>query len=324
MDSADRIEQALSGQGSQIGVHEQLIKALYECNQNLTYQVSELSHQISSLAAASSPRVAPAAPVPDSRITDPEPFGGELDKCRGFLLQCSLVFKQRPQAFSVDSAKINYVIGLLRGRALAWAEAANSSSPMSDSSYQQFETKFRAVFDHPNYSGNASSRLLNLRQGSRSVADYSVEFWTLAADAKWNDEALQGVFSNGLNEHLKDELATRDRPDDLNALVSLAIALDNRLRERRKERASRSQPSCSLSASSSASHYPRPAGHNTETHSKSVPTARPAEEPMQLGRTSLTPEEKLRRIRAGECIYCGKKGHYISHCPVRPKEQAHQ
>ena len=128
MDSADKIEQVLAGQSSQLGIHEQMIRSMYECNQNLTHQVSELSRNISSLAAAVT------VPVPDSRVTDPEPFGGELEKCRGFLLQCSLVFKQRPRAFSVDSAKIHYVIGLLRGKALAWAEAANSSSPMSLSS----------------------------------------------------------------------------------------------------------------------------------------------------------------------------------------------
>lgn len=42
------------------------------------------------------------------------------------------------------------------------------------------------------------------------MVDYSVEFWTLAADAKWNNEALQGVFVNGLNGQLKDELVNRE------------------------------------------------------------------------------------------------------------------
>ncbi len=31
-----------------------------------------------------------------------------------------------------------------------------------------------------------------------SVADFSVEFSMLAADSKWNDEALRGAFLNGL------------------------------------------------------------------------------------------------------------------------------
>ena len=37
----------------------------------------------------------------------------------------------------------------------------------------------------------------------------------------------------------------------------------------------------------------------------------PAEEPMQLGCARLTPEERLRWIRAGECLYCGKPGHFF-------------
>lgn len=48
-----------------------------------------------------------------------------------------------------------------------------------------------------------------------------VEFWTLAADTQWNDSDLKAAFSKGLNERLKDELATQDEPVDLHSLVSL-------------------------------------------------------------------------------------------------------
>ncbi len=41
------------------------------------------------------------------------------------------------------------------------------------------------------------------------MADYSVEFRTLTAGSKWNDETLQGAFANRLSEQLKDELASR-------------------------------------------------------------------------------------------------------------------
>lgn len=64
---------------------------------------------------------------------------------------------------------------------------------------------------------------------------YSVEFWTLNADARWNNAALQGVFVKGLNENLNDELAAQDEPSGLSDLVSSAIKLDNRFRERRQE-----------------------------------------------------------------------------------------
>ncbi len=95
-----------------------------------------------------------------------------------------------------------------------------------------FETRFREVFDHPSRKGNTSSQLMKLKQGYCTVSDYAVDFWTLAADSHWNGPALQGVFSKGLNDLLKDELAARDEPSDLHSLVSLAMRLDNRLRER--------------------------------------------------------------------------------------------
>lgn len=44
----------------------------------------------------------------------------------------------------------------------------------------------KSVFDHTDHHGNAAKRLLNLRQGSWSVLDFSVELHTLAADAKGN------------------------------------------------------------------------------------------------------------------------------------------
>lgn len=51
------------------------------------------------------------------------------------------------------------------------------------------------------------------------VADYSVDFWTLAADAKWNDSTLKAIFSKGLNEQLKDHLAAHDEPAYLHSFV---------------------------------------------------------------------------------------------------------
>uniref|UniRef100_A0A667WXZ9 CCHC-type domain-containing protein n=1 Tax=Myripristis murdjan TaxID=586833 RepID=A0A667WXZ9_9TELE len=295
----------------------EVLLGLADSNQTLMATVSQLTQQVAQLAtsvkAVATPQAPATSPPRDNHVSDPEPFQGDLDKCRGFLLQCALVFRQRPQSFATDGARINYVIGLLRGRALSWAEAFSSSVDMQSLSYQDFEDQLKLVFDHPSHGGSASSRLLNLRQGNRSVADYSVDFWTLAVDAAWNGAALQAVFVKGLNEQIKDELAARDEPKDLTSLVSLAIRLDNRLRERRLERAARLP-------GSGAPHPPRHprqplSGVATQSGTPEHPPARPAEEePMQLGRTKLSAEERLRRLRAGECLYCGKPGHYLASC----------
>ncbi|XP_075449336.1 uncharacterized protein LOC142490799 [Ascaphus truei] len=69
-------------------------------------------------------------------------------------------------------------------------------------------------------------------EGDRSVAVYAVEFRTLAAETGWNDDALSSAFWQGLSETLKDELAARDRPTNLEDLIALAIWVDQRLLER--------------------------------------------------------------------------------------------
>lgn len=103
-------------------------------------------------------------------------------------------------------------------------------------SYTLFEDDFKRVFDHSVQPQEAPSQLLSLKQGSRSVADYSIEFRVLAAGSGWNDSALWSVFFQGLSEQLKDELVVRNETVSLYSLISSAVRLDNRLREHRRER----------------------------------------------------------------------------------------
>jgi len=65
------------------------------------------------------------------------------------------------------------------------------------------------------------------------VADYSVEFRLAAAESGWNDPALRVNFRRGLSEAVRDQLATREEPTSLD---DLAIRIDGRLGERRRER----------------------------------------------------------------------------------------
>lgn len=45
-----------------------------------------------------------------------------------------------------------------------------------------------------------------------------------------------GMFANSLNKQIRDQLATRDEPDNLDDLINLAIRDNNRLRERHKRK----------------------------------------------------------------------------------------
>lgn len=157
------------------------------------------------------------------------------------MIQGFLLFQRFPQAFSDDASKISHVISSLRDRALSWAESYLALHPLQTISYAQFTRDFKAIFHHPLRTDEAVQQLFGLRQGSQSVAEFSITFRIKAAEVGWAENALCGAFINGLNERMKDELAIRDEPEDFEALVDLAIPIDNQLwaREREKERGDR-------------------------------------------------------------------------------------
>ncbi|KAL0993870.1 hypothetical protein UPYG_G00114960 [Umbra pygmaea] len=101
------------------------------------------------------------------------------------------------------------------------------------------------------------------------------------------------------------------------------IRLDNRLRERRQEKAMRTTGPTTRNTLEPV--HQVPTGMVTQSGNSGLSPARPArEEPMQLDRAKLSSTERFRRIQAGECLYCGKLGHFLSTCPVRPKGGARQ
>ena len=111
-----------------------------------------------------------------------------------------------------ERSRIAYLIGSLSGEALAWAAAVWERGSAVCYHYGSFTEEMRKVFDHPVRGKEASKRLLQLRQGSRSVASFAVEFRTLADESGWKYEALQGVFQNALSTKLKDRLTSWKNP----------------------------------------------------------------------------------------------------------------
>lgn len=256
---SDTVDILLARQARQLRQNESLLESLIAGNRVLTKQLGEVSSQVISLSsqlerfnlvtlnAGPSPPAPPMVVLPikahssdpsgaNSLFNPPEPFHGEVGKCRGFVLQCRMIFQQFPYAFRQDASKIAYVVGLLRGRALVWAESAWSMSDSSWDTYDEFIRDFKAVFDFPDHAGNAGSRLMALRQGARSVADFSIDFRLLAAESGWNETALCTVFYGGLNDFLRGELAMKDKPSNLKELIGLAVKLENRIRERHQSK----------------------------------------------------------------------------------------
>ena len=88
------------------------------------------------------------------------------------------------------------------------------------------------VFHHLVQESEVATRLFFLCQGSQSAANYSIDSCISVA---WNEPALACLFKRGLSERLQDELASREEAASLE-LVTLAIHLDNQLREWGRDR----------------------------------------------------------------------------------------
>lgn len=121
---------------------------------------------------------------------------------------------------------------------------------------------------------------------------------------------------------MRDELAARDETTSLDDLISLSIRLDNRLHEWRRERSAPPVTQTMNPRYRGFAPSPLPQSLSSRIPPQINPSPTSTEEPMQLGRTTLSPRE--RRRLSGLCVYCGQDGHLLEHCPSLPKGGAHQ
>ena len=203
------------------------------------------------------------------------------------------------------------MISHLAGRAKAWASAEWSRSSVICETVADFQTALTKTFDPVCSSREKAQELSSIRQGNDSVCDYAIHFRTLAAESGWNNTALYDVFLKGLSPDIQDLLVPLDLPTSLDELIALAIRTDNRRNQLRKQWVERrgEYHGATVTPETRWPTSPRALPDNA--------TSRNEEEPMQLGRTRLTPEERQRRRQEGRCFYCGESGHLVSACPVK-------
>ncbi|KAK3537472.1 hypothetical protein QTP70_012051 [Hemibagrus guttatus] len=198
--------------------------------------------------------------------------------------------RESPDCSREDGTKCAFLLSLLTGKALEWASVVWDADPLIRASYSHFEEAIREVFEHPAGGKDISVQLMEIRQGSDSAADYAIWFRTLAAQSEWNDAALWAIFHAGLNSALQTELACHVEATSLSQFVATAIRLDNLRRQRR------------TGASDMASARPR-VRMDCPGRGERDP------EPMQLGRSRLTEEERRPRGPPRRCYNCGSTGH---------------
>lgn len=326
MERLDRLEQCMQQQEAMLAstasdaqqsaaASEQAIVSLTALVQQLSTAIAQLITPVSLAPAASSPPpVIAVSPGPglEPHVGTPERYRGDPEGCNPFITNCSILFALQPHTFATERAKVAFTINHLTERARLWGTAEwDRQSPVC-ASFQLFSTELRKVFGMPSSGPDIAGGLLGLQQGTRTVANYAIEFRTRALHSQWNPAAQTDAFLRGLADYIKDELVSFELPSSLDGLIELVTRLDSRIQARRRER--RQGPS--ERRLTHRSHlFPGPT-------SSSAITPVGSSEPMEVGRTSLSPEERTRRRQGNLCLYCGGSGHFVSRCPV--KAEAHQ
>ncbi|KAK3572996.1 hypothetical protein QTP86_012030 [Hemibagrus guttatus] len=198
---------------------------------------------------------------------------GSAEDCNGFLLQCSLALEMQPHLYADDRAKVAFIISHLDGKALRWAEPIwTQNNPI--------------VTSLPNF------------------IEHFKEFRTLVATSGWNEQALITTYRQGVDPHVRLNLAAYKDFIGLEKFIQLSIRFTTRMQLCLEE--PQDQPLFSTTL-----RQPDPVSH-----------PEPASEPMHLENSGVSATERQRgrqrRLTQNRCFYCGHSGHYIVECPLCP------
>lgn len=254
--------------------------------------------------------------IRSGRINDPPTFDGNPGQIAAFIIHVNLCIFSDVARFPDDLSKICFLCSFLKGYAFTWAMPYLESLGTDDMdacmfSFSAFTAEFRSSFGEVNEQLHTETKLLRLRQGRDSAAEYGAMFRRLSSSTGYNDAALMGMFREGLSEDLKDEIATRELPEDLPSYMTKVIELDNRIRDRQNRR---------RYPDTRSSHFFRPR-YTLPLNQKRESDVQPMDlDSARVTRFApLTAEEKDRRRRLGLCLYCGGEGHTAYYCVKKGK-----
>ena len=161
----------------------------------------------------------PASPAGDRlpKMKMPDAFEGDRTVLQDWLDQVTL-YQYGTMGSSPEHAKVAFTLSLLRGSALKWAKPIiddlNSSTSYltHDDLVQQLKNAFSEV-DAP---AVAADKMLSLRQGSSTVADYAAKFRQYKSQSGWGKDntAYASIFRKGLSPAILQHIAGQERKDE--------------------------------------------------------------------------------------------------------------
>lgn len=292
--------------------------------QQMMNRMSELMARVEKIETKEAPttttaaNAAPAIPtsMPAANTTyeyepkglkDPDAFDGTRSQYLPWKYQIEAKLRSEPRRFHTSHLAIDYTFsrttGDARARIFPWVSMHAASSTLD-----QFFQHLDSAFKDTHMAETARNRLQNMRQKTDNVRDFIQDFNKEALTAGLFDHAiLKSMFLNALNHELRTALAGTIFPEHttIEEMQShVAAVSDNlwRLKLRSKKKVT-------------------PPPH------EALPTASSPDamdwEPSrtQIQRAAWVSQKELDRRRdEGSCLRCGKKGHLVSSCKLKPAQ----
>jgi hypothetical protein len=106
---------------------------------------------------------------------------------------------------------------------------------------------FAKAFEDHDKSHSATTKIRVQWQGSHPASVYTLDFWLLACDIKWTEEAFMSQFYWRLWDDVKDLLLSMPDPQTPNEAISQVMKCGNRLFQRHQDLRSWNSPKHSYS-----------------------------------------------------------------------------
>lgn len=283
-------------------------------------------------AEASSSKITTSSEGGTFKVKDPDTFDGSAEKYKSFITQLELCIRLQQQHFKYESTKVQYAASLLRGRALVWFEpylsdyfekgkTANARSYAINTSFKTFKDELKQFTGVRDQAKEAEQKLATLKQ-TGSVANYASQFRSYSVHLPWDDSSLAFTFYRGLKDEIKSRYIDRDRPSKLSALIEDAIKIDGRIAEFRAEhRQNTFMPQKKQTANQTRHRQPYYGPMPMDLDQSNKKKSGPGSKKTFVKKGKLSKEEREKRIRNKECLYCGKPGHVMADCRARPNKQ---